>query len=468
MAQIYGSGLNVLFKKPEINQPKLIKYINKINIFWRLLLQTLSQILITSISRIFDIFSPTLGIFIEAGLSFGADLLFDYIFNGEVTKTDLGISAVINLLPFLNKGIRLVTGRTKNKFFGIASQMGDKTVKKQLKQIAEKSYYIGTDNRIVKKSKIFGESINNSKRAFFNTEDLIQKIKNNLSSNITLNQNKFQIQTLEKIINQSKKGIFVSRQLISATTSPKYLAKKTLDLVTRNQKNKINKYLSKQIKNKANKLKKIFGKKIKGFKNILNNIPDIIPLDSMWIDAIKFVPNNDKWDFSTLSCVIYFNKWATNNKKPIYLANKNANKILEFLTTKSPGGHYLDNFAWGWEIGKFLKNNTKFLFMSKIPVFGSFANTLFWSYKTISSLINSIKKTDYEWKNRNIGNEFKKGISDNLLKGWNLPYISPIIHLTRGAVTKNERYFITTGFKQFNKQVKILKIKNKYRKRRRY
>ncbi|MGY6172319.1 hypothetical protein ACW95P_03180, partial [Candidatus Mycoplasma pogonae] len=432
--------------------------------------QTLTQIGVSILIKPLQAIAPGVGIILEAGLSVANDLLWDYVFDSGSSTQDIAISIASNILPFANKVGKHVIGKYKNRFYGIASQINDLDMKAQLKKLGKEAYKIGRSNEILKYSKKFSneiENISNARRAYFKFGQNMPKLKAE-NFKTTLLQNKEEIKILNSRIKQYKKVIFTTRQLISAATSPEYLAKKTSDLLTSPFKRKINKYINENFKN----FKKTLAKKYKFFDKYSDDYLEKIPVKSKVISHIKFIPNNNTWDFYNVSCIVYFRKDATssknnpNGKPPIYLSNKSMSKIVEFINSSSPMAHYLDNFAWGWDVGKFLRENKQFMFISKIPVFGSLANTIIWSQKTVSRLITSIKNSDYEWKNKNLIGEFGKGLKDNALKGWKIPYLSPISYVARGALTNNPRYITTTAFKQTNKVLKTHKLRSKYWKRR--
>ncbi|MGY6172656.1 hypothetical protein ACW95P_04900, partial [Candidatus Mycoplasma pogonae] len=432
--------------------------------------QTLTQIGVSILIKPLQALIPLGAAALEAGLSIANDLLWDYVFDEKTSLQDIGISVASNFLPFANKIGRGIIGRSKNRFYGIASQVKEKTLKSELKKLGKETYKIGRSNEILKYSKAFEKEIkdiSNTRRAYFKLGKNMPKLKTK-NFKTTLLQNKEEIKILNSQVKQYKKVIFTTRQLISAATSPEYLAKKTSDLLTSPFKRKINKYINENFKN----FKKGLAKKYKLFDKYSDDYLEKIPVKSKVISHIKFIPNNNTWDFYNVSCIVYFRKDATssknnpNGKPPIYLSNKSINKIIEFITSSSPMAHYLDNFAWGWDVGKFLRENKQFMFMSKIPVFGSLANTIIWSQKTVSRLITSIKNSDYEWKNKNLIGEFGKGLKDNALKGWKIPYLSPMSYFARGALTNNPRYITTTAFKQTNKVLKTHKLRSKYWKRR--
>lgn len=462
-------GTTILAEAPKLQ-------VENSNLFgwWRFLIQTALSVGIGVIS---NLFAPGVGVIFEAGAEIISDLLFDLIENnGKFDLLNFGLSTALNLLPFANKGIKLFSKRAKNKFYGLAENIADKNsnLKKALKQNANDVFEIGTNKqrRYFSKAATIPEfekvgKFLTSERGFHIAEngldfDAIYKTKEFKHTKTTADlENKIIKAKLENV----RKKIFISRQIVSSITSPFYLGKKLSDLATRKAKRnfnkKINNYIQKVLEPKIQK-------KFKFLNNFFENTDKAwLPLNSSWIRAIRIIKNNEKWNFHTASFVIKFNPATTNNKKALYIANKNVDVILGFLTAESPGAYYIDNFAWGWEIGKLLRERHLFFVSSKIPLFQSALNTIIWTSKTFTEIIKSLKKEEWEWNQPDFFNNFSKGVLDNLFfKGWRIKYLTPSIYVGRGIYNKNSRYFMTTGLKSANKLIKSQKIKpaiQKYR-----
>ncbi|MGC7178991.1 hypothetical protein ACP0CE_03300, partial [Metamycoplasma hominis] len=108
------------------------------------------------------------------------------------------------------------------------------------------------------------------------------------------------------------------------------------------------------------------------FNDSLKNIP----LPSKWLRSISFFAGHNPWDFARTSAIVYFKPKPTNNKAPVFLFQKNTNLLAGFLGCESPGKYYLDNFAWGWSIGKIIRKYSKFMSFYRIPLFSNLLETI--------------------------------------------------------------------------------------------
>ncbi len=144
------------------------------------------------------------------------------------------------------------------------------------------------------------------------------------------------------------------------------------------------------IKN-VNKKLKFFKKKIysKFFKNQEKRLKKlIIPLNhtkAPWILGVKLFNVRGTMNYFHMS--IYFDKKITNNKAPVILYNKSWRVVYAFLTTPSAGKYYIDNFSFGWQLGKILKNGKLIVNSFKLAPF------LSQYYQTFYLSMNLIRKT---------------------------------------------------------------------------
>ncbi|MDD1375966.1 hypothetical protein PT303_03590, partial [Metamycoplasma hyosynoviae] len=199
----------------------------------------------------------------------------------------------------------------------------------------------------------------------------------------------------------------------------------------------------------SKKVKEVFLKGKKTFRESMKRIP----LNSSWLDNITIIQPDNTWSLKFLNAIVRFKKRETNNKKPVVLWQKNSKLIMEFLTTSSPGRHYLKYFAWGWDIGKILRNYSGFIALTKIPLFSNLIGTLANSYRTINAIHESIKKDNWLWKQNfeDIKADMLKGAKEGALKGWNFKYIRPAISVARSAIEGKGNYAIRAGEKAIKK-----------------
>ncbi|MDI3350476.1 hypothetical protein [Mycoplasmopsis arginini] len=93
--------------------------------------------------------------------------------------------------------------------------------------------------------------------------------------------------------------------------------------------------------------------------------------DSNWIDGVKIASTSwiENENDSKISFYTFFNSEV--KKPPLLFIDRPIDEFNGFITAASKGKFYLDNFAWGWEIGKAIKlqekeqKNTKTYFWIK-------------------------------------------------------------------------------------------------------
>ncbi|MDC8920545.1 hypothetical protein PR253_02470 [Metamycoplasma hyosynoviae] len=136
--------------------------------------------------------------------------------------------------------------------------------------------------------------------------------------------------------------------------------------------------------------------------------------ESKWIDGVKIV--DDKWvyeeDQKMISYFVFFNKLATKNKKSLIFFNRPIEEFKEFLTTSDKGKWYLDNLAWGWEVGAAIrkKNKKPFLInkLEKTKYNQHFLSSVKQFENTTDNAIERLRdkfKVLSSARNRNLGNK---------------------------------------------------------------
>ena len=182
---------------------------------------------------------------------------------------------------------------------------------------------------------------------------------------------------------------------------------------------------------KANNKLKLFKKRVysKFFKNQEKRLKKlIIPLNhtkAPWILGVKLF--NVKGTMNYYHMTIYFDKLITNNKPPVILYNKSWRVVYSFLTTPSAGKYYIDNFSFGWDLGKILRNSKLIVNSFKLaPFISQYYQTFYLSMNFIrkaTQIVDSVLTGDIvqKWKESfNIQNTISNitfGVSEHLKVG---------------------------------------------------
>ena len=399
----------------------------------RMTIQTISSILLSIATRAIDAVVPGLGLALEFALDTLIDLLFNWLENdGKIDWTDFSITAGFNAAGAIVKGFKLFkAARVQNKVLSLADNILDsnKKFKKQFKNTAKELTKFGAR----KSSEVITtnyESIKESALA-------VEKKLNNKIFKETAKSSKVVFDKTKKVLDKTTKVFTKIRTFVSLLTSPRYAAKKAVDTLIKKPRREIVKKFNKFATEKVKKI--IF----KGKKTLEESMKRI-PLASSWLDTITILRSNNVWDFKNVNAIIRFKKQETHNKKPVILWQKDKKLILEFLTTSSPGEHYLKYFAWGWDIGKILRNFNGFIALSKIPLFSNLISTIAHSYKTINAIAKSIKKDKWLWNQdeKDFSSDILSGAKEGALKGWNFKYIRPLVSFTRSAIEHSPTYGI--------------------------
>jgi hypothetical protein len=141
----------------------------------------------------------------------------------------------------------------------------------------------------------------------------------------------------------------------------------------------------------------------------------VLPLNhtvAPWIVGIRLI---SVYNLPTKFHVeVVFDAGLTNGKKSVMLWNKDFETFIEpWLKAESGGQYYLDNVAWGWEVGKFLRNNALFLGFTNIPYIQDFISYTF-AVRRIAMKIDKLSHPSY-WENKN--NNLVKSIGAGIVSG---------------------------------------------------
>ena len=231
---------------------------------------------------------------------------------------------------------------------------------------------------------------------------------------------------------------------------PTYTTQKLSEFAFKPVKKYINNKLSRYFK-KINT--KFFKRTQKSVKNLL--IP-LNHLDAPWIKGVKLLPVRNTLNY--FNVLIFFDKRITRKKAPVYIYNQKWTDIKPFLDAPSSGQYYINNIAWGWEIGKAIRMNKKGLVYMKslinfFPQANKIINSSLQLVKQVSKTIDMLlDKEAYleKWKEAPLS--VLQGATSGI-KG--LGVVKPII---RTIQEKDNKYLIRYSARKassfFNKKIK--------------
>lgn len=392
------------------------------------------------------------GVVADFALSSAADLAFNAAFNGgEVDWKDFGISTAFNSVAFIGQSVKAYKNYAKaNKLISLANNVSssEKSLSNILKNDSlSMKIFNSTDEILDANGKIISHY-----KIFDQSHELIEKALKETTENSfkkTLAISEREYLKVNKSIKSFKKFFVGARSVVSLLTSPRYAGKKVIDLILRKPKQLLTKTWNKFITAKSQAVLKKIGRK--SFNELIKNIP----INSSWLQSIKIYKAYNPWDIKTCNALLRFNPATTSSRKnpkgkePVLLISKNVSDIMKLINAPSPGRFYLDNFAYGWEIGKILRHNKEFIVSSKIPLFASLATTLAYTYKTIYYLQKNAKEDKWIWNSNwnDLTSEFFSGVKDNALKGWNFKYLKPITSLAHSTLTHSGAYVLRSGLR---------------------
>lgn len=327
------------------------------------------------------------------------DSFLDYVvYREEFNGVDFAINALINSIPLISAGAKKLYQSSKN---GVRALTKNAVVKSlnysdELADIAKQIERFGT-----KGSKASYKNLNVS-------DLLLDSLKTKKAYDTTRAIKLLSYSSKLRLIN---KEIQRTRKIISAVSSPSYLVKKFFDKTIQPYKkqitNLVNTKYDELVKKLLPKIKKPF--ELKQLAKIEKRT--FIPLNSHWIQGIQFMSSVSP---TLQNFKIYFKEKV--HKKPITVMNKDFIKSYGIVNAISPGQYYLNNFAWGWDIGKLLRFNSsevKSFQKASSELYRAFNNFIF-SYKSFYSLTQLQKN----WSLENISKQIKQGTYQALFN-WN-------------------------------------------------
>lgn len=473
---VNDSIVELSFKKRE-NELKLNNKKNKLPWWARMLIDLGVQIIL-------DIFTAGVGAaatkFIDILVTSIVDTTIDMSEDDSISDTLTDVA--FDLIPLVQKSVL-----RSFKYFGSETAKVLRNIR--LLKTASKKYVSRKIERTISK-KLSRDLIKlGSGEVIFNDSKLDKKIVRRAYRSIEekytdLLEKKAKIKFVEKFsesktkyeLYKSKIGLFnqnlkVANKIIGYVNNPLYTIKELTKNITGKYWTKSTEYLSKKlgfkqiekwnfrsinkfISDKYNNLKKriqkLFGKKVK--KDRMS-----IPVYSKWIEYIKIY--NSEFGTNLFNVLVVFKPEETNNKKPVLLFAKQLNKIQAFLISQSKGKFYIDNFSYGWEVGRLFRKAKAggFGTQSLIPLVGSMFPKLLTTYSSVSRLMKTIKNAGSMFSNWNNETLTTKNIKNYVASGFlsNLKGRSALIkNFTNAAINKDGKYFVRSAVNNIKRSIK--------------
>lgn len=426
----------------------------------RFFLEAAIGILIEIAASAIDLIAPGFGVLASFGLNTINDIIFNYLFNGfEFNWEEFGVSFAFNAINTTARYVKLLH---KTKKFNKLASLSDNynpplNSWTDGNEIAKAKKFFESTNHLrveeipngenLAKWKLFRKNFvqNGKGMSFWNKRYLKNGLINEKLWKQTSEQSKALYSKVRANTQKFQKTFIKLRMLTSIALSPRYAAKKLTDIAIKKPKSLI-------LKKWDNFYKKYMGKIFKNFNedHIKENLKDV-HINSTWLKSVKFLQGNNPWDSFVTHAILSFNPHTTNKKKPVVLFNKNQKMIWEMIVSNSPGRYYLDNFAWGWDIGKLLSNSSNFITKSTIPLYTTFLTTWMHSFKTVNAIIKTIEKDKWEYANKSVLSEIKEGAKENILKGWNFKGLTPLTSIIRSSVVSNSSFVIKSSQRLYSK-----------------
>ncbi|MBN0919683.1 hypothetical protein [[Mycoplasma] gypis] len=443
-----------LLKKPQTLEKKQ-NISSSFTRFLRILISFFTNIANAVISGIINTLIPGSGILVEWLLNQSTDLIIELIFNnGKINWRDYTIASAFNSIPFIYKQAKIFKNvKMYNKPLSVADNFVEqsKNFKAQFKNNFKELNNFG--NESYSKSVIFP----NYKEWDIKHNYFLREF-DNIETGIKHADSLKEFKKFQASFNKFRKNFTRTKNTISVLTSPRYAGKKVVDIALKKPRSYISKSWNNFVKKQSKKFEEIYKTKTKAIEDSIKKIE----FDSTWLDYLKIYKNNNPWDLFSVNCLLVFQTQPTRGKAPVFLFNKNAKLIAQWFESASAGKFYLNNFAWGWEVGKFLRKYSDFAKVSKIPIFASTLGTFLYTFKTVQSVAKTIENKKWEYKKSNefIKSEFFKGVKENSLKGINLKYITPTTSFVRSVSNSNPFYISQNALKQANKRIYLNGYKN--------
>ncbi|WP_027120704.1 hypothetical protein [Mycoplasmopsis lipofaciens] len=288
-------------------------------------------------------------------------------FIGETVELVLGFvkDVIIDLAIYQKVDWKNVLVNAAWRLGTIAFMNGLRKTKNFIKQINKGKYAktISKTTNFVKKSISFIKNPQSLYKYFLNK--VSYKIQKTFFK--STKWSKIQIKKIKKIIkNIINYGTYWTSFGISfykADDKAKFLFSRTKNLA-RIRFKKLTKKITKDIYDKRIKnLAKKNPKNIYEYQKIMkqHNQTWIQFYDSNWIDGLKIASTDwiENKNEQFLSYYVFFNRLTTNNKNALLFIDRPIEEFNNFINSSSKGKYYLDNLAWGWNVGKAIRNQNK-------------------------------------------------------------------------------------------------------------
>lgn len=467
MALVYGTSLRT---KQEIK--RTLKTVNEISLknkkstlpWWARLLisigvQILSQLLTTLLSAITGGIGAPLAFAIQFGINAGVDLAID-LATGEDALT-VGTNLLLNAVPLFLKYGRGFVGKFKQPVYRLATASEFADESKALKMTASDLAKMGTSKTVLKEPTNIGGF---NFRQYTNAEQIFKKVQHyEFSQEFTRSQiSKFE--TWQKHLNYYSKSLRYTNKVIGIINSPQYATRKALSFLFKKPINKINKQINLLINKQLKRLKEIG----KFTKEVAKKSTNRIFVNSQWINSVRLYPS--AFGIGYFNVLIDFQKASTNNKKPVLLFGKNAYAVSEFLASSSKGKFYIDNFSYGWVIGKFLRTNKGFQALNFIPLFPKIITPTITTISAVKRLIKTVE-SDFSKNPWLDGSKLSKQISSGLiafgLNSMKFKGSGFAKNALKSATLNDPRYVLNYTGRRFNtalkKQIRKYNMKRIYK-----
>ncbi|WP_330463189.1 hypothetical protein [Metamycoplasma gateae] len=350
----YGKNIALLKPLPELKKPEPSAIVR----FFRHFLDFLGDVVISIIEKVINF--ATLGIkivgdLVEIALGAIKDIFINVIFGEKIDWKQIGI----NTLWRLGTTGYVYAGRKFVKF---------------VKNLSPKA------SNVLNWFRKTGKSVWNLVK---NPSNIPRYVLNKTVYFFTKKMNKSQIfkkldlKKIKKVIRGIIRhsiglSVFI-KGMINSKNKTDFVIRRGINFLKFGQKRIIKKLFQRNARKNILSLAKNNNQSVKAYEKVLKKA-DLtwIPFkDSNWIDGVKIASTSwiENENDSKISFYTFFNSEV--KKPPLLFIDRPIDEFNSFITAASKGKFYLDNFAWGWEIGKAIKlqekeqKNTKTYFWIK-------------------------------------------------------------------------------------------------------
>ncbi|BAQ54595.1 hypothetical protein [Mycoplasmopsis arginini] len=350
----YGKNIALLKPLPELKKPEPSAIVR----FFRHFLDFLGDVVISIIEKVVNF--ATLGIkivgdLVEIALGAIKDIFINVIFGEKIDWKQIGI----NTLWRLGTTGYVYAGRKFVKFVKNLSPKASNVLnwfRKTGKSVWNLVKNPSNIPRYVLNKTVYFFTKKMNKSPIFKKLDL-KKIR----------------KVIRGIIRHSIGLSVFIKGMINSKNKTDFVIRRGINFLKFGQKRIIKKLFQRNARKNILSLAKNNNQSVKAYERVLKKT-DLtwIPFkDSNWIDGVKIASTSwiENENDSKISFYTFFNSEV---KKPALLfIDRPIDEFNGFITAASKGKFYLDNFAWGWEIGKAIKlqekeqKNTKTYFWIK-------------------------------------------------------------------------------------------------------